>query len=226
MANNYYDATGVLLLDRVTPIIVALFGGYHLDESHPGDGAAYIARRSESNDLQWSAVKDELIKLATQFNLTLGVEGDDSFEAVLEVFATHFGADKNEEFAHFVAHHRFQDSAELDALFRIATCFNDGHNLAAIQFEGCWYCEKPRLFEFGGSGTYISREVQLFGTSTHVLQLGEKLRNAILSNSIDDATRLISQETLDVLAGIKNGELREQLQHSVANDLLANAPIQ
>ncbi len=226
MANNYYDATGVLLLDRVTPIIFALFGGYHLDESHPGDGAAYIARRSESNDLQWSAVKDELIGLATQLHPTLSIKEDVSFEAVLEAFATHFGADKNEEFAHFVAHHRFEDSAELDALFRIATCFNDGHNLAAIQFEGCWHCEKPRLFEFGGNGCFISCEIRLFGTSTHVLQLGEKLRNAILANSIDDATTLIAQETLDVLAGIKSEELRERLQRSVANYLLTNAPIQ
>lgn len=38
MANNYYEATGVLVLDRVTPVIQALFGTFALDESHPGNG--------------------------------------------------------------------------------------------------------------------------------------------------------------------------------------------
>ena len=30
MANNYYEATGVLVLDRVTPVIQALFGAFAL----------------------------------------------------------------------------------------------------------------------------------------------------------------------------------------------------
>ena len=44
MANNYYEATGVLVLDRVTPVIQALFSAFALDESHPGNGQAYIAQ--------------------------------------------------------------------------------------------------------------------------------------------------------------------------------------
>lgn len=47
MANNYYEATGVLVLDRVTPVIQALFGAFALDESHPGNGQAYIAQIAE-----------------------------------------------------------------------------------------------------------------------------------------------------------------------------------
>lgn len=30
MANNYYDATGTLVLDKVTPVIKALFDGFNL----------------------------------------------------------------------------------------------------------------------------------------------------------------------------------------------------
>ena len=33
MANNYYDATGVLMLNRITPVITALFGAFELDET-------------------------------------------------------------------------------------------------------------------------------------------------------------------------------------------------
>jgi len=50
MANNYYEATGVLVLDRVTPVIQALFGAFALDESHPGNGQAYIAQIAETTN--------------------------------------------------------------------------------------------------------------------------------------------------------------------------------
>jgi len=47
MANNYYEATGVLVLDRVTPVIQALFGTF------VGPLAAVIGRGqalAEEND--------------------------------------------------------------------------------------------------------------------------------------------------------------------------------
>ena len=224
--NNFYDASGTLILVRATPVTTALFNEFKLDASQPGDGAAYIAHLSGNKDPQWSGVLDGLIELAKQLGITLPSEQAPSLQSVLQILATHFDANQNEELAQLIGHHRFGESAELDVLFLIATSFNDGHNLVAIQFEGCWYCQTPHLFEFGGNGTFISREVRLFGTSTHVLQLGEKLRNAILVNAFDEATALIAQETRHVLAGIKDEKLREQLQRSVANHLLANTPIQ
>lgn len=226
MTNNHYDATGILILDRVTPVITALFNEFKLDASQPGYGAAYIARISESNDPQWSGVLDGLVELANQLGITLPIEQNPSIKTVLEILATHFGASQNEPLAQLIGHHRFEDAAELDVLFLIATNLNDGHNLVAIQFEGCWYCQTPNLFEFGGNGCFISREVRLFGTSTHVLQLGEKLRNAILANAIDEATTLIVLETLILLAGIKDEGLRDELQRSVANHLLAHTTTQ
>lgn len=70
MANNYYDATGVLLLDRVTPVITALFDGFNLDEAYPGHGEAYVARISEDNDPQWDAIRDNLAELARERSAT------------------------------------------------------------------------------------------------------------------------------------------------------------
>ncbi|GHU04838.1 hypothetical protein FACS1894158_05990 [Betaproteobacteria bacterium] len=69
MANNYYDATGVLVLSQVTPVIKALFGAFHLDETYPGDGQAYIARISESNNPLWDDVQDGLADLAVELGL-------------------------------------------------------------------------------------------------------------------------------------------------------------
>lgn len=221
MTENYYDTTGVLILDRVTPVITALFEGFKLDASYPGNGAAYIAQMSDNP--RWIDILDKLTDLAIQLNFTLPDKSNLSFETLLPILATHFGADQNEELENLIEHHLFEDPADLEALFLIATCCNDGHNLTAIKLEGCWHCSKPQLFEFGGNGYFISQEVRLFATSTHVLQLGEKLRNAIITDALEDTAKLITQETLSILSGIKNENLRVKLQHYVAERLHALA---
>lgn len=238
MANNYYDATGVLILDRVTPVITALFRGFNLDENYPGDGRAYIARISEDNNPSWDDVLEGLIALAAEVGLPapgMGEEGsgDDSndnadgealIEVVLDLLADHFDAGQIEELARLIEHHDFEDEADLDSLFLIATCFNDGHNLAAVQFEGCWHCSKPRLFEFGGEGCFRSREVRLSSSSSTAMQLGNELRDAVVSSDPDAAATLIAKEAQYILAGINDEHFRMQVVHRVAERLLEGAP--
>lgn len=221
MADNYYDATGVLILDRVTPIITALFRDFNLDASYPGNGAAYIAQMSDNP--HWIDILDKLTDLAIQLNLSLPDISDLSLETLLPILATHFGTDQNEELENLIEHHLFEDPADIDALFLIATCCNDGHNLAAIQLEGCWHCSKPRLFEFGGNGSFISQEITLFSSSTHALQLGEKLRNAILTEATEDAANLIAQETIKLLVCINDETLRAKLQQCVIEKMLVDS---
>ena len=101
MANTYSDATGVLILDRVTPVISALFGAFCLDASYLGNGKAYIARLAEINDPQWSDVLDGLMALAAQLDLPApddaeGEDGEDrdaelSMPALIDLIAPHFG---------------------------------------------------------------------------------------------------------------------------------------
>jgi len=234
MANNYYDATGVLILDRVTPVITALFGGFRLDESYPGNGRAYIARISEDSDTSWDRVLDSLIALAAELDLPapgMDESGNDSSDdempigAVLELFAKHFGADQNDELANLIEHHSFDDDADLDALFLIATCFNDGHNLVAIQFEGCWYCSKPRLFEFGGESCFLSREVRLFSTSSSAMEIGPELRNAIVANDPDAAAARITREAQAFLMGISDDRFRMHVARRVVSYLLESTCI-
>lgn len=231
MANNYYDATGVLILDRVTPVITALFGGFKLDENYPGNGQAYVARISEDSDPSWDGVLSCLTALAAQLDLPAPdrVDADDdsadndgdelSVSVVLDLLAPHFGADQNEELANLIERHDFEGDADLEALFLIAICFNDGHNLAAIQFEGCWHCSKPRLFEFGGDGCYLSREVCVFGNSSDTLELGAQLRKAILAADVEAASALIALETVSLLAGVSDDHFGIALRRRVAERL-------
>lgn len=225
MANHYYDATGVLILDKVTPVITALFGGFNLDPNFPGDGRAYIARIPKSDDPLWEDVEARLADLAADLGVPLErpdeLERPDQpdLEPVLVALARHFNAEQNDELDNLIEHHGFEDCADLEALFLIATCFNDGHNLSAIAFEGCWSCDKPRLFEFGGAGSFISREISLHGDSTHVIELGGELRQALIENNLDEAANLIARETTRVLAGIEDTDTFETLRQRVAERL-------
>ena len=60
MADNYYDMTGTITLDKVTPVIKALFGPFELDENYPGDGTVYIANIAENSNCSWDEVLDNL----------------------------------------------------------------------------------------------------------------------------------------------------------------------
>lgn len=217
MANNYYDATGVLVLDRVTPVINALFGAFKLDASLAGDGKAFIARISGANDPQWDDVLEGLADLAATNDLDLPDAVDGSpMAGILHLLATHFDADDDEELENLIDHHSFGGSADLQALFLIATRFDDGHNLQEIHFEGCWRCSEPRLFEFSGDGQYLSREFELFIASGLALQLGPSVRQALLNNKLGKAAAVIAQETRRLLAGISGDARRTELQRQVA----------
>ncbi|GHU04840.1 hypothetical protein FACS1894158_06000 [Betaproteobacteria bacterium] len=134
--------------------------------------------------------------------------------------STYFKTDQNEELETLIEHHSFEGDADLDALFLIATCFDDGHHLEAILFEGCWSCSKPRLYEFGGDGCFLSREIRLSTTSSQAMELGQQLRDAILAADIEEASRLIAQETGNRLSGINDESFRSRLRLRVAERLI------
>lgn len=220
MANNYYDATGVLILDQVTPVITALFGAFRLDETSPGDGEVYIARLSESDDPQWDDVLEGLVELANALGQPLPAGDDIGMQAILSALAGHFRANDHEDLKQLIEHDSFEESADLEALFLIATCLDDGHGLAAIKLEGAWHCDKPRLFEFGGEGAFISREITLYGTSSLALELGHGIREALLQGNLDEAANCLALDLNRLLSGVRDGDTREALRRKLARKLI------
>lgn len=216
MANNYYDATGVLVLDQVTPVITALFGGMKLDTSYPGNGQVYIAQIAEDSGAHWDDVRDDLASLAQSLGLSVPGEEVPTMDDVLTVLSGHFGSDQDADLQHLIEHHRFEDDADLNAQFLIATRFDDGHGLKEIRFEGCWYCSKPRLFNFGGDSSFISREYTVFGDSGHVLNVGNRIQQALLIQDLETAASEFHRETQRLLAGITDETQRQQLQHRLS----------
>ncbi len=224
MANNYYDATGVLVLEKVTPIISALFGGYNLDTSYPGDGAAYIALIAEDNDPGWDGVLYELLDLAEELNITIDDGDDPNIQTVLAAFAGFFGKIDDSELVELIKSHNFEHEADLEQLFLIASCFNDGHNLTAIKFEGCWRSDKARLFEFGGNTFLISQSFNFATDTTSSLGIFTRLYQTLTDGEIDAAATEIANVTTRLLAGIADPEIRTTLRKLVADYLLQLPP--
>jgi hypothetical protein len=220
MADNYYDATGVLILDRVTPVITALFGAFNLDASYPGDGQAYIARISGSDDPQWDDVRDGLAGLVADLGLALPDQADDPSGAdLLRSLAAHFGAARDEELDFLIQHGDAEGDIDLDVLFQLAIRFDDGHRLAALVFEGGWHCSQPRLFEFGGDVCYLSRALRLSGSTSETRRLGAALSDALLEADVEQASAFIFLKTVELLGGIRDGAFRRRVHQRVAEQL-------
>ena len=82
---------------------------------------------------------------------------------------------------------------------------------------------EPRLFEFGGNGCYLSREVRFISSSSQALQLGDQLRKTIVAADIEEASALIALETINLLAGVSDEPFRMNLRRRVA-ERLAQTP--
>lgn len=220
MSNNYYDATGVLVLDKVTPIIIALFGDFSLDRTHIGPGEVYIAQLSSRDEPQWSHIRDNLCALAPVVLREVSEGEEPTLPSCLRQLSVHFHVTQDSVLNHLIAAHDFDGSADLETLFTIATRFDDGHGLNAIKLEGAWYSDKPRLFEFGGEGLYLSREVTLCTHSTQAGTLGQYLHAALLAGNLEQAANRLAIETLSLLAGIEDRTTRDALRQKLANHLL------
>ncbi|QYY33709.1 hypothetical protein K2O51_31175 (plasmid) [Cupriavidus pinatubonensis] len=221
MANNYFDATGVLVLSKVTPVITALFGGFNLDPNIPGNGSAYISHMSESNQPDWDDICDKLEELVVEKGLS--VPDAPCIEDYLASLASHFGADENEVICDLIEKFSFSGSAELSVLFDIALCFDDGHGLKAMKIEGCWHCDKPRLFEFGGHGDYRGRHIRMSSQSSTTLNVGESVDEALEAGDPTKAAGCLLKQVEGLLAGITDNEVRATLRGLVGSGLMALA---
>jgi hypothetical protein len=222
MANNYYDATGVLVFAgqaKITPVIRALFGAFNLDETYPGENKAYIAQMSEETNAHWDSVAEHIVNQQKALGIALPEDADeDLITKWLYALGDRFGA-KSDSFINMIENYDFDCDVSLDTLFELAMSFNDGHNLVAIEFEGCWRCSKPRLFEFGGNSQYISKEVQIDIDSTQGIVLGRSLRDAIAASNLDEIGVLAGAAVKRLLDGIRDVEVRQSAAVAIVAQL-------
>jgi hypothetical protein len=216
MSNSYYTATGILILDKITPVIRALFEGYRMDESNPGDGAIYIARIAEENDPSWQEISWNLYDLAADLSIALAESDSQNTGVLLQALSPHFHATDDAALRQLIENDDFEDAVSLAALFTIATCFDDGHGLKAIKWEGSWDCSRPELFAFGGNGLYLSKSVAMNSDSTQALTLGEKLHAALVAGNWEQAAAHLESEVSEWLGGIRDESLRATVRRCLS----------
>ncbi|MFL9883235.1 hypothetical protein PQR66_09375 [Paraburkholderia agricolaris] len=221
MQTHDYRATGALLLERVTPVIEALFGAFALNALPSDNGVASIARIAKHCDPQWKHIYDYLVRLAARLDVPFRDDGMHSMTSILRTLAAHFQVRHDDEWRQRIEHGVFEGPANLDVLFFLASRFNDGHNLLALTLEASWHDEQQKLFQCGGAGFFISQELRLSGASTDILHFGANLRKALLRGNVEECALLVAFETADLLAGISDQGLRKQVRLRVAEKLLS-----
>lgn len=219
MAQNNFDATGVLVLDQVTPVIRALFRAFNLDENYPGNGEVYIAKLSEDCDPSWGTWSEHVFDFANELAVSVTDTGN-AVEDCLNALAAHFGTnvgdilegqDLDEE-----------NNADLGTILAIARRFDDGHGLKAMTMEGAWYCSKPRLGAFGGFGEYCGRHFDLHITSTEY-RLGMGVEDALEQSNPALAAERVAKHVERILAGIHDEATRVAVRKSLGETLVASA---
>lgn len=128
MVQRYFLATGVMVLETVTPVIQALFGGFNL-KPQPPDTTSIAAIPT------WSHVLEQLRALAQHLSIHPPEGSLDDMRSVLLLLAAHFRCLDDGAIVHLVEIHRFERDADLDTLFVIANRFDDGHGLKVIKFN-------------------------------------------------------------------------------------------
>ncbi len=214
MANNYYDSTGVVVLEKTTPIIKALFGCYNLDETEPGDGSAevYIAQVAEDNSIRWDEIFEALTERLIEWKVVSENEAPEDMETCLAMVGAHFGKAEDPDLLSIIESGSFTEDSDLMTLFDLAQIFDDGHGLREIRMEGCWHCSKPRLFNFGGDGMYVSKNLTLTGNSTSIVGLGEEISHAITANDNAKAAEKLAAHIDSILNGVADEGVRNALR--------------
>ena len=227
MANTYFDLTGVLVLDKVTPVIKAVFGPYELDGKHPGNGEAYIANLAESSNCIWESILDNLGELAGDLGVaTIDHDGNEveTVSDMLKILAPHFNAVEDADLDRLIEDDCFSrdETADLTSLFVIAKAFDDGHGLKAIKAEGGWHCDRPLLFQFGGCGDYVGVHFSTHIDSHTASSFGEHVEQAIGNGQHDVVAQMIGERIDILLSGIKNSDAREDVRRRLECTMESN----
>ena len=147
MIYRYFLATGVMTLEKITPVIEALFGGFNL-KPEPPDATLTPAFPT------WSQVLEALRTLAGSLSIDLPEGAFDNMRSILLLLATHFGCLDDPAIVHLIETHRFERDADLDTLFVIANRFDDGHGLHVIKFNA-----GPYQGDLAHSATHLANEM-------------------------------------------------------------------
>lgn len=219
MANTYFDATGVLIFNgpaRITPVIRMLFAPFKLSEQPEDSGTEhYVAVLSEDNNFDWDFYVDDVMDAAER-DFRIDFEGRTAPAEVVRTIAVHFDADITD----LLPSIDFDNSVLLSDVVALALMLPDGHNLAGIHLEGCWHCDKPRLWEFGGWATFASSRYFLSLATSDISAFARSM-NAHTGESVAATTKELGGFIQKLIDGIIDPGQRAVVGWQLIGDLQA-----
>jgi hypothetical protein len=159
MIQRYFLATGVLVLQRVTPVINALFSGYRLHPAPPDSNVS-----TSPTIPTWHEVHRALIRLTAELSIDASLDVITDLRSTLLCLATYFGSSDEPELLDLIESHRFTGDADLETLFALAGHLNDGHGLRSIKFNA-----GPRQGDLAYSAAHLGH--QMLDLLSDVLQM-------------------------------------------------------
>lgn len=208
MANCYADGTGTIQLSGpvadATPIIKAIFDPFSLDVTEPAEPhLAYIASLSETATPLWSDIADNLREI---YLATPNADEDADCHQWLPALAQAINPAHGLSEAALRAYAEWFDSEEeagLSDAFDLARALDDGHGLVSAEMTIGFTCDRPRLGEFGGCGTFVSAHVDLNVCASTAQAVGEAVHGAIEAGDIPQAASHLLEHMAALLDSVR-----------------------
>ena len=213
MTATFFDTTGVLMLEKVTPVIKAIYGGYNPDAECLDDGTYCIAMTQYGGDSSWGTVIDALANLVQH-------EDTDSDIEILTSLAKRFGVENDERFSKIIANEFFTGEASIDVLYEIATLFDDGHKISGYLTESAWHSTYALVFGFGGTGTFQGKHYGCTFSSNNAGGFGKEINQDLSGGNLDAAAERIQYQVNKLLNGVVCENQRAALKKALVNELL------
>ena len=143
--------TGVVTLDKVTPVIKALFGCFGISDTVDKDSFAYISPSDGYTTAKWSHVFDALFLLAEKLKVTLPKNSKSNHFDCIRALAQYYDAENApniEAMKDYVFD--MDDMPNIEVLFVIACFLRDGHGIGSISHFGTWTDEENLPGSYSG----------------------------------------------------------------------------
>lgn len=240
MADNFIDFTGLLEVEKATPVIMALFKGYHIEQHSKLNSAGgfntttyYIGKWDTYNygdGESWESLLDRLLDMyPSQVVKDAELDDSDYYANVLLHVAKQFNAEQHPVILRiiegFKSYSMYYDQIEPQDIFELAKVFDDGHGINHYYLMGSYTCTKPRLDDFGGFYEFHSDRLHFSSDTYTYKQTVPHIDGALKENATHLAAGSIAGLVHKTyLSGIADEQQRQAVGWSLANLLLESFP--
>lgn len=128
------EATGMIMVERITPVIAALFGEFP-QQTETCLGGLFIKLREESPP-SWKAVHKALVRLSDQLDMPIPRKQQATIQGQLDWMSWFLLGEESGVLKGFLQDFDFEGHADVETLVFLSDVLDDGHGLFASRYEG------------------------------------------------------------------------------------------